>query len=218
MSNLKILAVGDIHGESIENTEKFLDKKHDLLIILGDITQFGPPSRAEEILDEIQEFEIPSFCIPGNCDPKEVIDVLEKMNINLHKKSKKFEGYTFVGLGGSNKTPFSTPFELSEVRIKQELCKLIPEDKRKLLLITHSPPYGTKTDLTSNGTHAGSKSIRETIEERQPLINLCAHIHEARGIDEIGRTKIVNPGPVHNGFAVEVDLAGEKTDINLLKI
>jgi uncharacterized protein len=28
---------------------------------------------------------------------------------------------------------------------------------------------------------------------------LCGHIHEARGVDHIGRTPIVNPGPVAAG-------------------
>jgi Icc-related predicted phosphoesterase len=33
----------------------------------------------------------------------------------------------------------------------------------------------------------------------QPLICFTGHIHEARGIDAIGRTKLINPGPLREG-------------------
>ena len=54
------------------------------------------------------------------------------------------------------------------------------------ILLTHAPPYGTKTDTLPSGEHAGSTSIRKIIEEYQPTLNLCGHIPESRGIDQIG--------------------------------
>ena len=45
----------------------------------------------------------------------------------------------------------------------------------------------------------GSTAVREFIEENQPDICLCGHIHEARAMDRIGRTLVVNPGPLVQG-------------------
>jgi Icc-related predicted phosphoesterase len=42
--------------------------------------------------------------------------------------------------------------------------------------------------------HAGSTSVRKIIEKLQPLAGLHGHIHESRGISNIGRTPCFNPG------------------------
>jgi Icc-related predicted phosphoesterase len=41
---------------------------------------------------------------------------------------------------------------------------------------------------------AGSSAIRREVEKYQPLVHLCGHIHESRGITRIGRTVVINPG------------------------
>jgi uncharacterized protein len=61
------------------------------------------------------------------------------------------------------------------------------------------PPYGTKTDMLYSGRSVGSKAVRAFIESRQPAICLCGHIHEAKGLDAIGKTQIINPGSLANG-------------------
>lgn len=215
---MRLLAATDIHGKDKRNIQNLLERKnYDLLLIVGDITQFGPVSKAEKILDDLKNIDIPILALPGNCDPREVVDVLEGKEVNLHSKSSEIDGYLFVGLGGSNPTPFDTPFELSEKKIGKELEKLIPDGLTDWILVTHAPPYGTKCDLTSDGTHAGSKAIKKIIEDKDPLINFCGHIHEARSIDEIGETKIVNPGPISECFGAEALIDGE-VEVDLIKV
>ena len=40
----------------------------------------------------------------------------------------------------------------------------------------------------------GSTSVRELIEQVQPVLSLHGHIHESRATRKIGRTLAVNPG------------------------
>jgi Icc-related predicted phosphoesterase len=47
--------------------------------------------------------------------------------------------------------------------------------------------------------YEGMKPVRDFIEKKEPDIVLCGHIHEAKGIDRIRGTVIVNPGPVRHG-------------------
>jgi Icc-related predicted phosphoesterase len=185
---------------------KFLKRSYDLLIMLGDFTHLGPESQVEEILSRAEEIKIRTLAVPGNCDPKPVQQVLEKHGINLHSKSVEVNGLTFVGLGGSNTTPFNTPFELKEGEIEEELSALTCNLNDKWVLVTHVPAYGTCADLLPDGIHVGSKSVRKIIERKQPLVALCAHVHEARCIDKVGKTTVVNPGPISNGYAAEVTL------------
>jgi Icc-related predicted phosphoesterase len=212
---LKILAVADFHGNSsAENIlSKFLARGFDFLVLVGDLTNFGPPEVAESLLELVKKSGVPSLAIPGNCDPKSILKVLDKYGMNLHGKCEKLGEVNFVGLGGSNLTPFNTPFELNEVEIQEELAAASCDTDKRLVLVTHAPPFGTKTDKIQAGTHVGSKSVRQYIEQKQPMVALCAHVHEARGIDQLGRTLVVNPGPITKGFAAEVIITDKRKAI-----
>ena len=113
-------------------------------------------------------------------------------------------GRTFVGLGGSNPTPFGTPFELSEAEIERTLRPVMEPDA---ILVSHPPPKGV-VDVVHSGEHVGSTAVRRIVEEFRPPLVLCGHIHEARGIATLGPTTIVNPGPARMGHSALVDIDG----------
>lgn len=219
MFELRILAAADFHGipDATANLLKFLERSYDCLLLVGDLTNFGPLSAAEDILNSAESAGLPTLAVPGNCDPKSILEILDKHGVNLHAKVKRIDEVTFVGLGGSNLTPFSTPFELTEAEIKEELGDLVDGLNQNFVLVTHAPPYDTLVDRTHDGIHAGSKSIREFIEERQPSAVLCGHIHESRNTDKLGRTLIVNPGPIGRGYAAEIVVAGNSANVKLLE-
>jgi hypothetical protein len=201
---MKILAVSDLHGNIKPIITYLKDNKVDLIIIAGDITHFGPAELGEDILNEISSFQVPVLAIPGNCDPGSIhINIDNSQAINIHARNMIIKDIGICGFGGSNPTPFDTPLEFEEVQIYDEAKKALEGIKQEeiTLFITHAPPYDTKTDLLPSGAHVGSKSIRKIIEELQPTINICGHIHEARGTDKIGDTQIVNPGELSHGYA-----------------
>lgn len=83
----------------------------------------------------------------------------------------------------------------------------------KTILVTHSPPYDSGVDKTSAGVSAGSKSIRRIIEEKQPFMNICGHIHEAGGEAVIGETRIIKVPPANERRAACIVLNKEVTII-----
>lgn len=84
--------------------------------------------------------------------------------------------------------------------IRDDLTTLVkPLHFKRAIYVFHSPPLGTRLDLTQSGKPAGSRSIKSFIESSQPLLSLHGHIHEAPEIsgscfDWIGETICVNPG------------------------
>lgn len=97
--------------------------------------------------------------------------------------------------------PISPYFYLKGRETIQEGLLRLPEpkDERRTIYVMHSPPFGTQLDLIQGGQHAGSRSIKSFIEERQPLMTLHGHIHESPKIsgaflDTVGVTLSVNPG------------------------
>jgi Icc-related predicted phosphoesterase len=212
---MKILAVSDIHGKYIKIIDYLKKNTVDLIILTGDITDFGPNELAEEILNEISSFDIPVLAIPGNCDPINLYGSIDNSKaINIHGKSVTIKNIGICGFGGSNPTPFNTPLEFDEIEIYDNARRVMEEIKNHevTLFVTHAPPWGTKTDLLPSGKHVGSESLRKIIEEFQPSINLCGHIHESMAIDKIGKTSIINPGMLKEGHACIINIDDSDDD------
>ena len=53
----------------------------------------------------------------------------------------------------------------------------------------------------------GSSGVRKIIEETQPTLNVCGHVHESICKDTIGQTTVVNPGDASTGHACIIDLS-----------
>ncbi|AFK22034.1 metallophosphoesterase [Pyrococcus sp. ST04] len=200
---MKILAITDIHG-NYKAVKRLVGEisEVDAVLIAGDITHFGNGRDAEEILKPLFGLGVPILAVMGNCDGRDVLDVLEKLGISVHKRRREIEGLGVVGFGGSNITPFSTIWEFSDDEIYHSLKDNYREGD---IVLTHAPPYGTSLDRTYSGVHAGSKGLRRFIEEYQPPFCICGHIHEARGIETLGTTIAVNPGPLSRGFYAVID-------------
>ena len=209
-----LVCISDLHG-SLRGIER-INFSPDLLIVTGDITNFGREREAENILRQLLKITDKILAVPGNCDYPEVSKVLDELEINLWCKGKIIDKTGFFGVGGSNPTPFNTPLEYSEEELEACLNEGFTKVKEAeiKILVSHPPPYNTKVDRVSSGLHVGSRAVREFIEKAQPSLVLCGHIHEARGIDKIKNTIIVNPGPLHRGYArVEIDRGEIKVEV-----
>ena len=105
----------------------------------------------------------------------------------------------------------TVPAEESEIKwatIQKELASLVGEDPLdRAALLLHTPPYDTPLDRAAlDGktyehvpldVHVGSIAVKRFIEERQPLLTLHGHIHEAARLTgewkiRIGRTTCIN--------------------------
>lgn len=208
---MRLVCVSDIHGGA-QNVAKLARevKSGDVIIIAGDITNFGGAKEAKGILQQFLALSENVLAVPGNCDKKEVLDALRELGVNLHTESRTINGIAFFGLGGSNKTPFNTPQEYQEEQIEELLNKGYEKAKahEAKVLVSHSPPQDTKIDQTRAGLHVGSKKVREFVLHSQPSLVISGHVHEARGSDSLGRSALINPGPFHMGCAV-VELGGK---------
>lgn len=212
---MKIIGLTDIHGRT-GCPEQLIEQMRsaDVTAIAGDITNFGGYSEAEAIIETIASTNGRIIAVHGNCDKRGVVEFLSARKINIHAASRTIDDVQFLGLGGSNKTPFHTPHEYGDGEMK-EILEAFPDplSARFRMLISHAPPLKSKLDRMFLGIHVGSKPVREYVEAGQPDIVLCGHIHEARGIDRIGKTLIINPGPFPKHYVV-VDI-GKTIDYTL---
>lgn len=216
-------------GEIVENVINLVkDNNVDIIAISGDITDFGTHDEAENTLNKIAESGAELIAIPGNCDSEDICSAIDKSDaFNCHNNIYDNENLAVYGFGGSNPTPFNTPFEFSEDEIYNNIKELIirfnknininNENAKFKILLTHAPPIYTNADKIENGNHVGSSSVRKIIEEFQPDLVICGHIHEAKSSDKIGKTTIINPGMANNGDACLITIGSNRTESNLIE-
>lgn len=201
---MRFLVLSDIHGRNkvVRFANRYLEEMSlDGVLVLGDITHFGPPSWADEFLSQLIR---PAYAVPGNCDPTGTLEEIERHATSLHRRKVRMGEWTFGGHGGSNITIFNTPNEIVEEEIEWGLR---PVMEKGMVLVVHCPPYGT-WDMTSVNRHAGSTAIARLVKEFRPRVVLSGHIHEARGVLEQDGTLYMNPGAAKDGCAAILDLDG----------
>ncbi len=186
----KILAVGDIHGDSglvkklAERAEK---EKVDIVILAGDLTL--AENSTKNLIGPFIKAKKQVLLIPGNHETFATADFLAQTYPNTHN----IHGYSFVkddlgifGAGGA------IEFNTTEKEIFNMLNKAHKsiKDTKKKIMVTHMHPEGSKAEFSG---FKGSKAIAKAIKKFKPDLLISAHIHEAGGIEEkIGKTKVIN--------------------------
>lgn len=214
---MRFVAVTDIHGNAKrarQLAEVLRGGEFDALLVAGDLTHFSGSDKAREVLAPMLELGMPLVAVHGNCDGRDVPELLTELGINAHNRRVEVGGVGIVGIGGSNITPFHTIWELTEDEIGGILERNYREGD---IILSHVPPHGTVADRVHFGHHVGSRALREFIEERQPPLVVCGHIHEGRGIDRIGETIVVNPGPLFRKYYAVIELE-EEIKVELKKL
>jgi hypothetical protein len=205
-----VLLIADLHGQ-FGKIDSFLDLNPEAVFIAGDITNMGPVDTVDDVLSRI---DVPCFAVPGNCDPREIIETIEHSDtVCLHGSQINLGRITIVGLGGSNPTPFGTPFEMTDKQIDDVLQRAMKKMEKTVhnVLLTHAPPYETLDKI--NGEHVGSKSIRRYMGSFDLVC--CAHIHEQRGVMDIDGVKVVNPGAAMDGYCAMLHFGTDARDIKI---
>ena len=202
-SKLKILASGDIHGDTglaEKLAEKAKKENVDLVILCGDLT-YGERSTSN-LIGPFVKRKKKVILIPGNHETVATADFLAELYgaKNLHGYSVKYKDVGLFGCGGAN----IGLFQLGEKEIfnllKKGFSKIKYLDKK--VMITHVHPSGTKMEKFTK-FFPGSKGVKKAIETFKPDILLCSHVHEAEGIEEkIGKTRVINVG--RKGKIIEI--------------
>ncbi len=216
---MKILALTDIHSAYQKANEIISKESPDVLIIGGDLTNVGTMKEAEDALKSFQKFNPRLLCLAGNMDLPQHDDLYDRLGISLNACGVILEHIGFFGVSSAPISPLHTPYEITEKEISVRIHKGYKQVQHtaKKILVSHAPPYGTKVDIIHSGIHVGSTAVREFIEEHNPDVVICGHIHESRGQDIIENTRIVNCGTAKQGNYVIVEILGEKIEITNLQ-
>ena len=216
----RILGLADLH-DRIEMLDRLKGIGADLIAFCGDLHNVGSRETARPAAYALACLGPPVLIVPGNMDRRDVApDLWEAAGLlMLHRSSFCLEDVGFLGLGGMvARDPRRLGDPARYYHRDEEAYETLAaayqdiSDARIKIVVVHQPPWGAQ-DTLYNGESSGSISLRRFVEEYQPDLLLCGHIHEARGVGFIGSTRIVNVGELRQGFAAIIEI-GEEITVN----
>jgi Icc-related predicted phosphoesterase len=188
---MRLLAFSDIHRD-LRQAARLAERASavDVVVAAGD---FASVHRGlEELIDMLVAIETPTVLVPGNNETdaalREACAGWSAAQV-LHGERTEIDGVSFFGLGGGIPvTPWDWSFDLTEEQAAERLAGC-PEGG---VLVVHSPPKG----YVDGSGHLGSEAVLRAVEEKQPRLVVCGHIHEAAGEEAVvGASRILNAGP-----------------------
>ncbi|MGQ9504705.1 MAG: metallophosphoesterase family protein [Thermogutta sp.] len=221
-----IIGISDLHGR-LAALQAILAQAErcDVIVLAGDITHFGSPKDVDRITEECRSKAAHVFAVAGNCDNEAIENRLNELGVGIAGRGVIVNGVGFHGLSG---IPPWRPgmYQLSEESLASYLQRGFKDIAGCTyhVLLTHVPPRQTQADRVIWGCHVGSQSVRDFVVSSQPDLLVCGHIHEGRGVDVQGKTRIVNCGYAASGYYArivipEADFQGEiQTELGRAKL
>ena len=191
---MRILGAADFHGDkglAEKLAWKAEQEQADLVVLCGDLTE---DNSTENIIKPFVDKHKKVLLISGNHESIATADFLARLNDakHLHGYSVRYEDTGIFGCGSAN----CGIHGLSEEEIHKTLIEAHQHVSYlpKRVMVTHVHPKDSQmAQLTS--INFGSSGVSQALEELQPDILLCSHLHEAEGVEEIvGKTRVINVG------------------------
>jgi hypothetical protein len=137
--------------------------------------------------------------VAGNCDPAAARRYLRSEGFDVEGSLRDFPYARLVGAGGGLRRAGITSFERNESELEAALGPQLwtANEKGKdkpLIVLTHTPPYGTNADRHAE-KHVGSRIFARLMLDYCPDVWICGHIHESTCVSLEDGTLVVNPGP-----------------------
>jgi uncharacterized protein len=206
---MRLLVLSDIHGyEARLNDILASCPERDGIVFVGDLLRRFNAGAAASLLSILGLGTGRLLAVAGNMDGPALEEIVARQGCSLHGTGMTISGAGFFGVGGSNPTPFHTPFELPEdviFRLLEQGYAMTGNAVRKVL-VTHVPPIQCRIDRTGSGIHAGSTAVRRFLKEYPVTLCLCGHIHEAAGEETVEDVPCVNVGAVRDGRYAWLDI------------
>lgn len=190
MNTIRLYAAADLHGRQtcMDIVARQASRSEIQAVVLaGDLVHYH---RGHAIMDRLAALPKPVYAVRGNTDPRRA-ERRMAASCGFHSldfKRGQLHALPLVGISGTLPIPFCSRIGWFEA---QHLDRLAAQIDSRTILVAHPPPWGIR-DRVAGRWHAGSRGLRRLVEKVSPAVLICGHIHEAAGIEKLGRTLVVN--------------------------
>lgn len=213
---MRVAAIGDLHVQESDDApyrELFTEvcNHADVLLLCGDLTNFGKVKEAQILADDIKSATIPVLGVLGNHDyecgcPEKVCEILQDAGmVVLDEQAHEIDGVGFAGvkgfLGGFGRgelAPFGEPIvkafvdeAMKEARKLENALRTLRTD-RSVAVLHYSPITETlEGEPAEIFQYLGAQRLAEPID-RFDHVKAVVHGHAHHGTYE-GRTPLGKP-------------------------
>ena len=214
---MRILAVGDLHGD-LAAVGRAVDRfRPDALVGVGD---WGDASEVAEV-DLARLFgRLPVATVFGNHDP---LDWLPQVRDGVGRPAllgvgevRDLGGVRVAGIGGIWAKSHRQPFYVTDADVADQASRIAAAGPVDLLL-THGCPVGL-ADLTPQGRRGGQRCFLLANRAIAPAVHLCGHLHLAQERTLEDGRRVLNVGPTPEGAVVLIEVAAGRLDARLARV
>jgi uncharacterized protein len=206
---MRILGLCDLHndrGAATRLAGLSRGARSDLIVCAGDLASDG--EHLPSVYSALRSAMVPVLCIPGNHDGHAQYEAAISAAgwIDLHGRLHRAGNLVFAGWGVHSDDALPSS-DASQQRDDPALSAVLEAVKDispgRLVLVAHVPPAGTASATDVRRVDRGSAQLRRWVDEHQPAVVLCGHVHHREVVlERIGHTLVVNPGP--HGHVLDV--------------
>lgn len=203
MRRIKVACVSDTHNRA-HDFKGGIPPCH-LVIHAGDITLEGEYDKLVKFDDWGAKIHLPQeqkICIAGNHEKtlegnRETAEAVFHNWTYLQDELHEVLGLKIWGTPWSRAFGHGWAFQLHNDRAAEACWDMIPEDAD--IVVVHEPPLGCG-DRNEEGFHVGCRKLYERLSVVKPMLTVCGHIHEDRGVFATPWGTVVNASIMTRGY------------------
>ena len=158
-----------------------LDPRPDVVLITGDLTDFGRPQEYAALREQLEALTLPWYVIPGNHDERDALR--QALSDHDYLGQTGFMHYTLEHwpvrlIGLDTLVPNEGRGELCPARLEWLTARLEEQPERPTLLFMHHPPFATGIAHMDRQGLTGAREF-EALIRGYPNVEriICGHVH-----------------------------------------
>ena len=180
-----------------------LDSRPDLVLITGDLTDFGRPDEYALLRRLLAPLTMPLYLIPGNHDLRENMRAAFADHAYLPVDGEFLhyvvDDYPVRLIGLDTVVPGENGGLMCAQRLAWLDARLCEATERPTLLFMHHPPFATGITHMDVQRCEGAEALGALVERhRQVFRILCGHVHRAVQLQWHGVTASIAPSSSHS--------------------
>ncbi len=174
----------------------------DVVLVTGDITDFGRPDEYHQAGLLLNQLTMPYLVIPGNHDKPDVMRL--EFSDHSYLPREGFVQYVIedfpVRMIGLDTQVIGKPYGLMcQQRLGWLEQQLLAQPDRPTLLFMHHPPFKTGIEHMDKMNCRNGKAMGELVENHQQIkYILCGHVHRPVEVAWHGTIAAIGPSPSHS--------------------